>query len=491
MKTKFLLINLLIAAFLGGGCSNNDSEGSTTEVTSISLNSNTLSLTVASSSTLTATILPSTSTSAVTWTSSSTDIATVSDGTITGVADGTATITAKAGTKTATCIVTVTASSSSGSNYSQSSGNNSVSTQTYTSNTSDQNAVKVSGGSFTMTNCTINKSGGDTSNSDNSSFYGINAAVLATTSGTVTMNGGTITTNAIGANGVVAYNGTVNISDVAITCSKNLSRGIHATGGGNIIANNLTVTTAGSNSSVIATDKGGGTVTVTNGTYTTTGTDCAVLYSTGTITANTISGSSSQGEVGVIEGSNTININNCTMSSGSSNRGLMILQSGSGDASGYDGAINVTGGSITLTGSSTPLIEITTSTTGTVTLKDVTLNIPSNILMKVDYNTRWSTTSPVAYLVLNGTSGKTYTGNVVVDKYGTSTVTVASGITWNGTYDNGGTGKTTNVIVNGTWTLTGNSNVKNVTIASGGVINKNGYTLTVSGNTSNSGTINN
>lgn len=401
---------------------------------------------------------------------------------------------------TTTTTTTTTGSSSSSSDsgtsstsasYSQSSGTISVASKTYTSTSSDVNAVKVSGGTFTMSNCTVNKSSGDTSNSDNSSFYGTNAAILASSTGVVNMTGGTITTNAKGANGVVAYGGTVTISDVTINCSQNLSRGIHATGGGKIAATNLTITTAGSNSSVIATDKGGGTVTVTNGTYKTTGTDCAVLYSTGTITANSITGSSSQGEVGVIEGSNTININNCTMTSGSSSRGMMILQSGSGDASGYNGAINVTGGSITLTGSSTPLIEITTSVTGTVTLKDVTLTVPSGVLMKVDYNTRWSTTSPVAYLVL-GTAGTsaTYSGDIVVDSYGTSTVTVNSGVTWSGKYDNANTGKSTTLVVNGTWTLTGNSYVDKLTVASGGVINKNGYTLTTS-STTNNGTINN
>jgi hypothetical protein len=375
------------------------------------------------------------------------------------------------------------------SNYSQSSGDNTVSYIEYTSTSSDVNAVKVSGGSLTMNHCKVIKSDGNTSNSDNSSFYGTNAGILASNGGIVNMNYGTITTSAIGANAVVAYGGTVNIADVTISCSKNLSRGIHATGGGTITATDLNITTEGNNSSVIATDRGGGTVTVTGGTYTTTGGDCAVLYSTGTITANNITGSSSQGEVGVIEGSNTININNCTMTSGSSSRGLMILQSGSGDASGYNGKINVTGGNITLTGSNTPLIEITTSVTGTVTLNDVSLTIPSNILMKVDYNSRWSTTSPIAYLILNGTSGKTYTGNIVVDEYGTATLTISSGIVYNGAFNNDNTGKTTTIIVNGTWNLTGNSYVDNLTVASGATINKNGYTLS-SKSTTNHGTIN-
>jgi hypothetical protein len=340
-----------------------------------------------------------------------------------------------------------------------------------------------------MTTCTVKKTGGDTSDSDGSSFYGTNAAILASGTGTVNMDGGTITTSAKGANGVVAYGGTVNISDVTINCSSNLSRGIHATGGGTITASNLTITTAGNNSSVIASDRGGGTVTVNGGTYTTTGGDCAVIYSTGTISVTDIEGSSSQGEIGVIEGSNVINITDSDISSGSSSRGLMILQSGSGDSEGYDGEINVTGGSLTTTDSDAPLIEITTSTTGTVTLSDVTLSIASGVLMTVDYNTRWSTTSPVAYLILDTDSTAAYEGDITVDSYGTATVTVNSGVTWSGAYDNSNSGKSTTVVVNGTWTLTGNSYVDSVTIADGAVINCNGYTLSYN-SISNNGTLN-
>lgn len=292
---------------------------------------------------------------------------------------------------------------------------------------------------------------GDTGSSDNSSFYGINAAILSSGMGTVNMSGGTITTNAIRANGIVAYGGTVNVSDATITCSKNLSRGIQATGGGVITASNLTINTAGSNSSVIALDKGGGTVKVTGGTYTAIGADCAVLYSTGSLTVNNITGNSAQGEIGVIEGDNYITINNSAITSGagSSSRGMMILQSGSGDAgSGTNGIISVTGGSLTMTGSSTSLIEIVTNVTGQVTLDGVATTIPSGILMTVDYNTRWSTYGATGVLILSG-SGTTYSGNIVADSYSSVKSTVNSGVIWKGNYDKANTAKSTSITISG------------------------------------------
>lgn len=80
----------------------------TVEVASVALDKTTASIEVGKTITLTATVLPTNATNkTVTWTSSDTSIATVSNGTVTGVKAGTATITASAGTKSATCTVTV------------------------------------------------------------------------------------------------------------------------------------------------------------------------------------------------------------------------------------------------------------------------------------------------------------------------------------------------------------------------------------------------
>lgn len=475
-------------------CNSDNDDGTNISVTGVSLNKSTLSLTVGSTGSLAATVEPTNaSNTGVTWSSNSSSIASVSNGTVTANAAGsvTITVTTKDGGFTDECTVTVSESSST-TNYTQTSGTVTVSSKSYTSSTSDVNAVKVSGGTFTMTSCTITKTG-DTGNSDGSSFYGINAAVLASSTGTINMTGGTITTNCIGANGIVAYGGTVTVSDATITCSKNLSRGIHATGGGTITASNLTINTSGNNSSVIALDKGGGTVNVTGGTYNATGGDCAVMYSTGSLTVNNITGKSSQGEIGVIEGDNYITINNSTITSGasSSSRGLMILQSGSGDAgTGINGVITVNGGSLIMEGTSTPLIEIVTNVNGQVTLNGVSTTIPSGILMKVDYNTRWSTNGATGTLILSG-SGTTYTGNLVADSYSSAVITINSGVVWQGAIDNANTAKSASITISGgTWTLTGNSYVDAITLTNSAVINKNGYSLTYTTLTNTSGTIN-
>ena len=81
----------------------------TVAVESVTLDKSSLELTEGETATLTATVKPDNATNkTVTWSSDKTSVATVdANGKVTAVAEGTATITAKAGDKTATCSVTV------------------------------------------------------------------------------------------------------------------------------------------------------------------------------------------------------------------------------------------------------------------------------------------------------------------------------------------------------------------------------------------------
>lgn len=80
------------------------------EVVSVTLSAETLDLTEEDTARLTATVLPENATDrTVTWTSSNPNTATVADGVVTAVGEGTARITAQAGNKTASCTVNVAA----------------------------------------------------------------------------------------------------------------------------------------------------------------------------------------------------------------------------------------------------------------------------------------------------------------------------------------------------------------------------------------------
>lgn len=365
----------------------------------------------------------------------------------------------------------------SGATYTLSSGSTVTKTgETLSSSTQYYNVVQVSNGTLNLVNCTFSKTGTGSSG-DNSSFYGNNSTIYAgsasstnyssTTAGSgakIVISGGTVTSTSQGANAVFATNGaTIEVDGLTIVNNSSVSRGLHATYGGIINASNVNITTNEATSSTIATDRGGGTVTVNGGTATANGSKSAVLYSTGTMSATSLTGVSAKGEIAVIEGDNNITMTNCTMTSGSSERGLLMMQSGSGDAEGSNPVMTISGTSLTMTDESAPLLEVATHVTATCTLDNCTVTVPSNILMYVMEDSQWSTTGATGNLIL---SNGTYSGIVKYDSGYTANVTVNAGAVWN---------------------LTGNTTIS--TLVNNGTINRNGYTLTYT-SLSGSGTIN-
>ena len=90
--------------------------------------------------------------------------------------------------------------------------------KTYTSTGTDESAVLVTeGANITLKNFMIDRNSADSTGGDDSSFYGTGAAALAA-NGSLTLTGGTITTDAKGGAGVFSYgDGNVTVSDTTIT----------------------------------------------------------------------------------------------------------------------------------------------------------------------------------------------------------------------------------------------------------------------------------
>lgn len=237
----------------------------------------------------------------------------------------------------------------------------------YLSDAYDENALLIdTAEAVTLNNPTVTK-GGDSDGGDNCSFYGLNAAVLAKGGATVTITGGTVESDADGANGVFSYGGnggrngaagdgtTVNLSDTVITTTGNNAGGIMTTGGGITNAANLTVTTGGRSSAAIRTDRGGGTVSVTGGSYTTGGLGSPALYSTADVTVEDALLTSTLSEGVCIEGKNTVTLKNCDLTASNTQCNgnatfldtIMIYQSMSGDADSGTSVFTMTGGSLT------------------------------------------------------------------------------------------------------------------------------------------------
>ena len=373
----------------------------------------------------------------------------------------------------------------------------------YTSTGDDENALRVDGAAVTLDGVTVDKSAGVTSNTEDGEFYGMNAALLAMNGATVTIKNATVTSSAQNGNGVFSYGSgtTVNISDSTITTTADNSGGIQTTGG-TTSASNLVVETSGNSSAAIRSDRGGGTVNVSGGAYTSNGYNSLAVYSTADITVKNANLTANNSEALVIEGKNSITLEDCYVtgnmsdtkgtSSSENVHNVMIYQSMGGDADVGTSVFSMTGGS--LVGSSGDMFYIT-NTLCLLTLSGVNIvnNDADGALLRVVGNSAsrgWGTAGSNGAQVEFAADGQTLSGDIIVDTVSNLTMTMKNGSTFTGTIniiDNaeGGTAVSDNAVVtieNGcTWNLTGNCTLTSLT--NNDTINFNGYTITLADGT--------
>ncbi len=374
---------------------------------------------------------------------------------------------------------------------------------TYTSTGDDENALRVDGATVTLDGITVDKSAGATSNTENGDFYGVNAALLATNGATVTITNATVTSSAQNGNGVFSYGTgtTVIISESMITTADN-SGGIQTTGGGTTNATNLVVSTSGNSSAAIRSDRGGGTVNVDGGSYVSNGYNSPAVYSTADITVKNAFLTANNSEALVIEGKNSITLENCTVTGnmsdtkGSSSEenvhNVMIYQSMSGDADVGTSTFSMTGG--TLTAKNGDMIYVT-NTHCVLTLSGVTIQNEDadGALLRVVGNSAshgWGTAGSNGAQVEFTADNQTLNGDIVVDTISTLNMKLTGGSTFTGTIsivDNAqnGTAVSNNAVVTiesgCTWTLTGDCVI--ISLTNSGTINFNGYTITLADGT--------
>lgn len=345
--------------------------------------------------------------------------------------------------------------------YTLDGGTATQSSQTYTATNTDQSGIYVlNSGVLTLNNPTVITSG-NTSSNDNSSFYGLNAGVLAASGSTVNIFGGTISTTGTGANGAFATgSGTsVSLSNLTITATGNGGHGVMATQGGTMTLTDVNITTSGSNSAPIATDRGSGTIDVIGGVSSSSGQDSPCLYSTGVLNVSDSTCTATGSESVVIEGSNSVTLTDVTLSSSLENKwGVMIYQSFSGDAEGSEGKFSMIGGSLANTAGSGPLFYITNAT-GIITLKGVTVTAASGTLLEAAANSRWGTAGSNGGTAIVTADGQALTGNMIAADIGSITASLKNSSSLTGAINADNKAKSVNLTLDSgsTWTVTADS----------------------------------
>lgn len=306
----------------------------------------------------------------------------------------------------------------------------------YTSSSSDENAILVNGSTTSISNVKVTKTG-DSDGRDSTSFYGTNSGILAKSGANLTLKNIKVTTNATGANGVFSYGGsattnnsssdgtTITISDSKITTTKDNSGGIMTTGGGTLNANNLTINTSGTSSAAIRSDRGGGTVNVTKGTYQTTGKGSPAIYSTANIKVNAATLIAKASEGVVIEGKNSVSLENCTLTdtnntlNGQSTtyKNIFLYQSMSGDASVGNSELTAKNSTITTNKGDTIYV---TNTSSTINLENNTIinNDKTGYFLRAKSDS-WGTKNENGGDVVLKLTNQKVTGNIYIDEIST------------------------------------------------------------------------
>jgi hypothetical protein len=354
--------------------------------------------------------------------------------------------------------------------YTQSGGSQSADGKTYSATEQDQSAILVTdGGTFTAGNATIQTSD-DTSSNDGSSFYGLNAAVVATSGSSIALSDSSISTTGSGANGAFATGegASVTLSNVKIRATGGGGHGVMATQGGSVTLTDVDINTSGANSAPLATDRGGGTITATGGSAVASGQDSPALYSTGTIKVTGGTYQATGAEAAVIEGGNTIELNDVTLSSTKADKwGVMIYQSMSGDAEGTKGTFTMTGGSLSYTGQTGPLFYVTNST-AIITLKDVDLTAGSGVLLEAAAG-NWGNQGSNGGTAVVTAGGQALTGDFVADSISSLSLTLENGSSLAGSVNADKAAKEARVTLDAgsTWKLTADSYLTSLTLTGG------------------------
>ena len=373
-----------------------------------------------------------------------------------------------------------------------------VSNETIESTGSDENAALISSGAnVTLDNDTITRTSADSQGGDNSSFYGVGAAVLAT-DGTAYVKDGSVTTDAAGGAGLFAYgDGTVYASGTTVKTAQDTSGGVHVAGGGTLYGWNLDVETNGESSAAIRSDRGGGTMVIDGGNYVSNGVGSPAIYSTADIAASNASLTANGSEAVCIEGLNSIHLYDCDLTGNMSDLDqndntwtVILYQSMSGDSEVGNSTFQMDGGSLT---SENGGVFYTTNTESTITLNNVDINYNDDnefflqctgnpnqrgwgqagangadchftgISQDMQGNVIWDSISDLDFYLTDGSS---LTGAVVDDE----------------SYAGEGGEGYCNVYVSAdsTWTVTGDSTVSSLE-NEGTIVDSNGKTVTIQG----------
>lgn len=375
---------------------------------------------------------------------------------------------------------------------------------TYAATGSSTNvALAENAGQLAIDGSTLTKSG-DTNDGDTCNFYGVNSIALSVNEGSLlTLANATLSATSEGSNGVFATDSaTAYVYNSSISTTAGNSRGLDATYGGTIIADEVDVITQGDHCAGIATDRGGGYVSASDSEFSTSGSGSPLLYSTGCIEVDGVTGTATGSQIAGMEGLNTIRIEDSDLTSTITSKtasdpianGVIIYQSTSGDADTSTGSralFQAVDSTLTSSIASGAMFYLT-NTSADIVLSGTTLNFDSsaaNLLTAAgnDSNSWGSAGSNGADVTLSAYD-ETLNGNIDVDAISSLDLYLTEASTYTGAInsvanESGATGDgEINVTLDSgsTWVVTGDSTISSLSAANGAsIVDASGQSVTI------------
>ena len=362
--------------------------------------------------------------------------------------------------------------------------------ETLSNSTGGEHVIESDGTTDSYSSVKVEKTG-DSAQNDEADFYGDNSAVFATNTATLDLSGILVETNGRHANAVFSYGEgtTVNIENSVIETSGDCSGGLMTTGGATMNASNLNISTSGRSSAAIRSDRGGGTVNVDGGIYKTSGVGSPAIYSTADITVKNAQLESSTSEGVVIEGKNSVSLENVDLTADNNQtnsdksdtfKAVMIYQSMSGDAAVGDASFTMDGGSITNKNGDVFFVN---NTVAKIDLSKVEIvNADADGLFLRAAAAGWGSEGKNGGQVDLNASNQKIDGNIVVDEISNLNLVLSDGSSFSGAINADGAAGEVYVELDDTskWTLSADSYVTSLSCPAGAV-DLNGHVLYVDG----------
>ncbi len=360
---------------------------------------------------------------------------------------------------------------------------------TYIAIGNDESVVDVSGvADASVTGALLQKISGNASSADGASFYGLNSAVRVYDDATLTIKDCEIVAETDNATGIFAYGGgTIYVSDSIVNVTGGGAGGIQVAGGGTLYATDLTVTSA--SKAAIRSDRGGGLMIVDGGSYTSTGSNgCPAIYSTADITVSNAECVSTRSRAVIIEGKNSVTLNNCTITGndqsskeGSVRANVLLYQSASGDAKEGTSIFRMNEGRMVCQSGA---MFYCTNTYCQIYLTDTELVLSDDGTLLIVSSGRWGKTGNNGGHCSFVAEKQILEGDIIVDEISSLEISLNES-TYNGAIT--GSGDVTVILDDcSSWTLTGDSYVSEF-IGNLSNVLFNGYTLYVNGAALSSG----